>query len=128
MSLFTKEIKDRLSSLLNKEEEHDEWKENYNNWEDSGSDKEQNFNENDSEKEQDSNGRASKWYPLNSSNVDAVMWKKKKLYVRFKNGFVYWYADPTRKHHINIMSSASPGRYIHNLRTNAVPYGRATKV
>lgn len=103
-------------SFWRKSEEENPWVENYDNWADSGSKKEQDFDAGTDE-----------WYPLNSSNVDAVMWdkRKKRLLVKFKGGSgVYWYADPNQKHYVNIMSSASPGRYIWNLRTNGVTYGK----
>ena len=50
------------------------------------------------------------WAPVTSSNVHAVGWHERQLYIAFRNGTVYRYPDIDRDAFERVLNSKSPGR------------------
>ena len=49
-----------------------------------------------------------------SSNIHSIAHDGKALYVRFKNGNTYRYANASKDHHDAMLSAKSPGSYFYD--------------
>ena len=66
------------------------------------------------------------FYPVESSNVSEIGYDvdEMNLYVRFNNGYLYWYEGVPPEVWDQLLYTESKGRFIHTNLKNIYPYGR----
>lgn len=64
--------------------------------------------------------------PVDSSNIEAVGYRDRVLYVQFRNGGFYRYADVSPQTHEALLAAPSKGTFLHKLivRNPAHPCAR----